>query len=115
MPWTTDAIWMHAINIRPILESYYADDGPERVASEAHEICVLIRSRALRPWLDTADENHDGILHDVVQELEAITSTDSDVFESLNRCLIDLYDWADAARVWLGPFPPDTESLDASP
>lgn len=85
--------WRKTVNIKQFLSE---DGSPENAAKVAGQIAGLLRAECALEIKE--DEN----LAETVEWIECIDATDEDACEILNYHLNDLYDWADANRVWMG-------------
>jgi len=85
--------WRKKVNIKQFL----SDDGsPENAAKVARQIVGLLKSEC------SQEIGEDDELAEIVGWMECI-EVEEDACEILNCYLNDLYDWADANRVWMGP------------
>lgn len=95
-------IWSKKINIKEIIHRDQDNNSPDHVVSVAKEIAALIRAKVPAEWLAFSAGSFDETLYEIVEFLEGLSINDDDPCEEFNYCLRDLYDWADANRVWLG-------------
>lgn len=100
-------IWDRRIDIKGLLGQDPSNISDEHAAKVANQIAALIRSSVPASWLEACEEQ-DSALAEIVEGMEALApdSYDDDEdfspLEDLNNMLDQLYDWADAKRVWLG-------------
>lgn len=96
-------IWDRAINIKEILHRDQANDTDEHAIAVGKEIAALIRLKVPRGWLDFGHDDCEYDLVEIVEALEDLRESDDEaVVDDLNGRLEEIYDWADAQRVWLG-------------
>ncbi len=101
-------VWDCKIDIKAILHEDQSNTSNEHAAKVANRIGALIRSRVPADWLDWGSTDLDEDLTHIVEGMEALKPDSYDGEEDftplndLNSMLDQLYDWADAKRVWLG-------------
>ncbi|EPJ7982322.1 hypothetical protein L4Z68_001329 [Pseudomonas aeruginosa] len=101
-------VWDCKIDIKAILHEDQSNTSNEHAAKVANRIGALIRSRVPADWLDWDSTDQDEDLTHIVEGMEALKPDSYDGEEDftplndLNSMLDQLYDWADAKRVWLG-------------
>ncbi|MTK63025.1 MAG: hypothetical protein F8N15_00385 [Methanobacterium sp.] len=96
-------VWDRTINIKDILHRDRTNESDEHAIAVGKEIAALIRSRVPAEWLDFDHVDCEYDLIEIVEALEDLRLTDDQpAVEDLNGRLNELYDWADAKRVWLG-------------
>lgn len=102
-------IWDRSINIKEILHEDPSNESNEHAAKVANRIGAMIRGRVPADWLDWDSDALDEDLVNVVEGMEALKADsyvdekDFTPLQDLNGMLDQLYDWANANRVWLGP------------
>lgn len=82
--------WKRTVNIKDLLTD---DDSPPECERVAKAIARRLRTAFPEPRDD---------LEDIVCDFENISADDKRPELLINGSLDDLYDWADAERVWLG-------------
>lgn len=87
--------WKHKIDIKQYLGE---DDSPEAVRSAAKGVVAELNK--LRIAFAGAYAEYD--LLEMIEGFEFVTEDDTPDVAEFNYILSDLYDWADAERVWLG-------------
>lgn len=103
-------VWSRSINIKSILSEDQGNESPEHVAKVANSIAKLIRSRLPATMLDWKSDECDFDFLDAIESMEECTvkslaedkANGVEAVEMLNGWLDQIYDWADANRVWLG-------------
>ena len=97
-------VWDRKIDVKAIIHRDQDNDDPTYAARVAGEIAALLRARVPAGWLDVASDGYDSGLDEIVDLMESLAGAvaGGDTRETLNHVLADLYDWADASRVWLG-------------
>ena len=84
------ANWRRTVNIKDLLTD---DDSPAECKRVAQAMAARLRGKFSEP----GDE-----LLDIIESFEGLEATDNRPLAVLNDILDNLYDWADAERIWLG-------------
>ena len=82
--------WRKTVNIKDLIDT---DESPEAAERVAHAIAARLH----KAFQDTNDD-----LTIILENLNDIKATDKHPISHLNWLLDELYDWADAERIWLG-------------
>lgn len=83
------------VDIRQYLE-FGDKDSPEAAIAAAEKIAAALNLRLAREIAEDCE------LEEIVERIATI-ATEDDPHEELERCLEDLYDWAEENDVFLGP------------
>lgn len=96
-------IWSKSIQIKDLFSD---DEDPQTLATVATGIAARIRAALPAGTFDVTSDDYDQTLDEIVEDLESWTAEGSaaapDAQEDLNGRLDEIYDWADANRVWIG-------------
>lgn len=103
-------IWSRNIDIKSILREDQTNEAPEHIAKVANRVAKLLRWRLPAAMLDGQSDECDFDFLDAVESMEECTvkslaedkANGVEAVEMLNGWLDQIYDWADANRVWLG-------------
>lgn len=96
-------IWSNTIQIKDLFTD---EDTPEALAGVATGVAARIRAALPAATFDVTGDDYDHTMDEIVDDLESWTvdgmAAASDAQEMLNGRLEEIYDWADANRVWIG-------------
>ena len=101
-------VWDRKVDIKAILHEDQSNTSNEHAALVANRIGALLRSRLPSVLLEVGNDEVDFDLIEIVEGMEALRPDSYDgeedftPLDDLNNMLDQLYDWADANRVWLG-------------
>ena len=82
--------WRETVNIKDLLTD---DDSPENCENTAKALVKRLRAAFPKPDYD---------LENIISDFEDVSANDKRPLALFNDILDNLYDWADANRVWLG-------------
>lgn len=101
--------WTHKVDIRSILARDPVNEDPLHLMTISREIAAQLRAKLPARYFDITHEDYQRDLDEAVENMEDATDqtfkpcrdTPKPV-EMLNGWIDEIYDWADANRVWLG-------------
>lgn len=100
-----NAVWDRTIDIKGIIRRDKGNESNAHVEAVAREVVELVEARVPTQWLDCTNDTYEHDLDDVLEgmrSLRASEAAEGDLVDEFNGWLDQLYDWADARRVWLG-------------
>lgn len=91
-------VWDRTVKIRHLLTE---EDSPENAAKVGAAIASILRAKLPSRWFDPHSDEFDDDIDEIAYEMSRIDAADPKALDSVNLLIDELYDWADANRVWI--------------
>ena len=93
-------IWKYEVKVKDLLGD---DDSNERAVEIAKELAKRMRTALPDKLLNVQDDDYDDEITSIIEDLETFNlEMSTDICSIFNERLDEIYDWADANRVWIG-------------